>query len=100
MFALTLAAWILATPRLTPLPRTREAPYLSARSLVETATRRGPTLIEPGQRPDRDLLRELFEHLAVVKPHRPHPRAPPSLQLFVAVGTTTGGASVNAFGRF
>lgn len=102
LVALAVAATVLASPPplevASQLPKgavflvlpAGEAPSTLPHRSISTAV-----VSEPGP-----FLGGLLDHLAVVKPHRSSPGAPPGPQLFVLIAPMKGQVGVHAVGSF
>ena len=102
LFPLSLAASLLLSP--APVGSRDDPPKGAVFQALATRrpTAGGELTVARAKdaRPDPDRLWGLLDQLAVVRPHRADRRAPPSLQMFIALGTMRGGVGVHAFGSF
>ena len=99
LVALTVAATVLASP--PPLEVASQLPK-GAVFLVLPAGESlpHPSISTPGVSEPGPFLGGLLDHLAVVKPHRSSPGAPPGPQLFVLIAPMKGQVGVHAVGSF
>ena len=102
LVSLAVAAAVLASPRPMPVASAlpKGAVFLVLGAEESTAMLPPPTAAAAAEPGPAGFLGGWLGQLAVVKPHRSHPGAPPSLQLFVLVAPMKGQVGVHAVGSF
>jgi hypothetical protein len=102
LVALTVAATVLASP--PPLEVASQLPkgavFLVLPPGQSSSTVPHPSISTPAVSEPGPFLGGLLDHLAVVKPHRSSPAAPPGPQLFVLIAPMKGQVGVHAVGSF